>query len=86
MAAAAVPNSTRDMYLSTRPGWGVNPTGVYDGLVSDLAVNDWLIGSRQKVTAIGTPSGGLTPITVARSNGTVITVNYPSGSAIRFAR
>jgi hypothetical protein len=85
--ATALSSTMSAMYLASRPGIGTpKPTTVYDGLVSELAVNDWLPGSRQRVQSIGTAANGLLPITLSRSNGPTITVQWVTGSAIRFAR
>jgi hypothetical protein len=76
------------MYLTTRPGYQVTPTAVYDGLVSELAVGDWLVGSRQKVVAVGATTGNpaVRTLTLARANAPTVDVSWLAASAIRFAR
>lgn len=89
--ATALTSTLIAMYLGTRPGIGVNsgypaPTSVFQGTVSELAVGDYLVGSRQLVVATGATTGGVRALTLRRSNASDTIVNWVATSNIRFAR
>jgi len=62
------------------------PSGVvYNCLVSDLAVNDYLVGARAKVTATGATTSGNRSLTLDRL-GTVMAVSWPAAQTVQIIR
>jgi hypothetical protein len=71
-------------WLSHRNGG--RPSGtVYNGLVSDLAVNDYLVGPRAKVTVTGATTSGNRALTLDR-NGVTMPVSWQAASPTQLIR
>ena len=68
-------------YRSYTSGGGL----VYNGLVSDLAANDYLPGSRAKVAATGATTSGNRALTLER-NGVQFAVSWPTGATVQLIR
>jgi hypothetical protein len=83
MATSALSQAIMDMYAATRPDI-TKTSGMFDGLVSDLVVGDYVIGARSKVTAVGT-AGTTRSVTLER-NGQIYTVTWVSAHTVRFIR
>lgn len=66
------------------PSWQAN-TQWYTALVSDLAVNDYLVGPRARVVATGATTAGLRALTLDRM-GVQWTVNWTATSSVVIAR
>lgn len=71
-------------YLAYRNG-GLPSGTVYNCLVSDLTVGDYLPGPRLKVVSIGAVAGGNSTFTVSRV-GFTFTVTMPTASSVQIIR
>jgi len=71
-------------WLAYRNGGLPNGT-VYNALVSDLAVNDYLVGARAKVTATGATTSGNRALTLDRL-GTTMNVSWQAASTVQIIR
>lgn len=58
---------------------------VYNGLVSDLAAGDYLVGVRAKVFATGATTSGNRALTLER-NGVQFAVSWPATSTVQLIR
>lgn len=87
MALSLLSQTVRDMYDFTRPEIK-SAVGIYDALVSDIQVNDWLVGARARVTTVAAPVGNPATVTMAitRHDGSVGTVTWLAASALRIQR
>jgi hypothetical protein len=88
MALAAVSTTIRDWWLAVRPGTGLvsAPAGIYTALVSDLAVGDYVLGIRAKVTATGATASGVRTFTVQKVNSGEFTVSWPAAQTVMIGR
>jgi hypothetical protein len=84
MALTQVTGAPATYWLNNRPGNNAEGT-VYDCLVSDLAVGDFLCGPRAHVTATGSTTSGVRTLTVSRL-GVSSTVAYVATTTIRIIR
>lgn len=84
MAFSALNNSQTAWFLANRPG-GLPAGTPGTCLVSDLAVGDFDIGSRAKVTATGATTSGVRSITMQRA-GVTFTVNWTAASTVLIIR
>lgn len=64
--------------------WQASPVW-YTALVSDLAVNDYLVGPRARVASLGATTAGLRAITLERM-GVQWTVNWTATSTVIISR
>lgn len=84
MALSQVTGSLANWWLTYR--YGSKPAGtVYNCLVSDLAVGDYLVGTRATITVVGAVSGSNKSFTLDRL-GKTMTVSWPTASAIQIIR
>jgi hypothetical protein len=84
MALAQIVGAYATWIMANRSG-GI-PAGVpYDATVNDLAVGDFLVGSRAHVTALGV-TGTTRSVTVSRLGVPMGTVTMVGASAIRIVR
>jgi hypothetical protein len=82
--SAAITDAYATWLKAQRPGG--KPTGtVYDCLVSDLAVGDYLVGPRATVLTIAAVSGSTRSMTLTRLGYTWTQV-YVAASALRIIR
>jgi hypothetical protein len=89
MALVQVTGALATWWLSNRRG-SAAPTGtVYNGLVSDLAANDYLVGTRATVVSTGATSGTapnqVRALTINRL-GIQQTVSWPIGATVQLIR
>jgi hypothetical protein len=89
MAVTNLSQAIHDWWVGMRPGVGTDPAATLrTGLVSDLAVGDYLIGARANITAIGA-SGAATAtrsITLQRRGELTFTVAWVNGATVWFTR
>ena len=90
MAITAQSGSLANWWLAYRSGTTPTPTGtVYNGLVSDLAVGDYLVGARAEISATGATTGTspnqVRSLTLQRL-GHTWTVSWPISSTVQFIR
>lgn len=87
MGLALLSQTLRDMYDTTRPEIS-SAAGIYDALVSDIQVNDWLVGARARVNVAGAAAGNpaTRTLTITRYDGSVGTVTWLAASALRIQR
>jgi hypothetical protein len=84
MAFSALNNAQTAWYLANRPGGLPNGTPG-TALVSDLAVNDFVIGARATVVSTGTTTSGVRTLTVSRA-GMNFTVQWVAASTVLIIR
>jgi hypothetical protein len=89
MAVTILSQAIHDALIGQRPGVGTDPSATLrSGLVSDLAVGDFLVGARAMITSIGA-SGAATvtrSITLQRRGELTFTVNWVNGATVYFTR
>lgn len=89
MAITTLSQAIHDWWMSWRPGVNTSPSATMrTGLVSDLAVGDYLVGPRAIVTSIGA-SGAATvvrSVTLQRRGELTFTVSWVNGATVWFTR
>jgi hypothetical protein len=89
MAVTSLSQAIHDWWVLKRPGVNTSPAATLrSGLVSDLAVGDFLIGTRATITAIGA-SGAATAtrnITLQRRGELSFPVDWVNGATVWFTR
>jgi hypothetical protein len=83
MAITRLTTVIENALLAQRPGHTGGQAQAYSGLVSDVAVGDYLMGSRHEITA---KSGTTTVTLTVRRVGVVSTLTYPSTATVQFLR
>jgi hypothetical protein len=76
--------SLASWWLLNRNG-GLPAGTVYNGLVSDLAANDYLVGARARVAATGATTSGNRALTLDR-NGVQFAVTWPAAATVQLIR
>ena len=84
MAFSSLSNAWTTWYLAQRNG-GVGSGTPGTCLVSDLAVGDYLVGARCKITATGSTTSGVRSLTVDR-NGITSTIQQVAASSVVIIR
>lgn len=89
MAVTSLSQGIHDWWMSWRPGLNTDPSATMrTGLVSDLQVDDYLVGPRAVITSIGA-SGAATvtrSITMQRRGELTFTVAWVNGATVWFTR
>jgi hypothetical protein len=86
MAVTSLSQAINDAWVKNgRPGTVTNGTG-RQGLVSDLAVGDFLLGPRAQVIAAPAAVGGVRTMTLRRLGTLDFTVNYPDAAIVWLVR
>lgn len=83
MATSRLASNVEQWWLTWRPGSTDGSAQAFAGTVADLAVGDFLMGSRHEVAA---KSGTTTVTLTLKRLGVTTTVSYPSATAIQFLR
>jgi hypothetical protein len=89
MAVTSLSQAINDWWKSTRPGVNVDPSATLrSGLVSDLAVGDFLVGARAVITATGNTSGNpaVRALTLQRRGELNYDVSWPAAATVWFTR
>ena len=89
MAVTTLAQAIHDWLVGQRPGVGTDPSATLrSGLVSDLAVGDYLIGSRAIITSIGAAGAATATrsITMQRRGELTFTVAWVNGATVMFTR
>lgn len=87
MAVTTLSQPLHDLWAARMPGVGSNPGATLrSGLVSDLAVGDFLIGSRATVFALGATAGGNRTLTLRNQTQTQFDVVWPTAATVWFTR
>jgi hypothetical protein len=84
MALTVVSGSAATWLMTNRPG-GLTGGTVYDCLVNDLQVNDYLTGARAFVVAVGT-TGTARSVTLIRLGFTLTASSLVGASTVRIIR
>jgi hypothetical protein len=86
MAVTNLSQAINDAWVKFgRTGTVTNGTA-RQGLVSDLAVNDFLLGPRAQVIAAPAAVGGVRTLTLRRRGTLDFTVNWPDTAIVWFVR
>lgn len=87
MAVTSLSQALNDLWVGQRNGVGTSPSATLrSGLVSDLAVGDFLIGVRAVVTATGTTTSGVRTLTLLRRGELSFPVQWPAAATVWFTR
>lgn len=85
MAFSTVTGTYATWWLANRNG-GV-ATGTFgSALVSDLAVDDYVIGARSKVVSLGTTTSGVLTLTLSRPGYPNYTVGWRTADTVHIIR
>lgn len=85
MAFAALNNAQTTWFKTNRHG-GLPSGNAGTALVSDLLVNDYLVGMRATVTATGTTTSGVRTLTVNRFGQGTMTIQWVAASTVIIIR
>jgi hypothetical protein len=87
MAVTTLSQALHDWWTSRLPGLEANPGATLrSGLVSDLVVNDFLVGTRSTVIATGATTSGNRALTLRRRGEIEFNVSWPAAATVWFTR